>query len=739
MDRTASLQSTELQDFAHTNQPIPNEPETRTTQHGLAANDQRNEAQAPEISTVKTEDQITLVEPNSIDGLPSLKFRPLSLKPGFLYCVLFWNLSITALLIAVKIKPEFSLNGIWSYFVIQIMPPVLGTVTSVLLESVVMNLFRIAPYIACASSPGGNKAGKTILRTFFPSPGLRTAVRSREDLTHGNVLLSFSFILHVISYTVLAFKSVLLSSTSRRLRAYTTNWAALTLLVFYGMVDVHTIWVILYLRDRDTGLLWDPVSIADQLALFRGAQFVSKLKGSSIATPGSMRNHFRNEPLQLGYWKYGDAYWHGFGPKGELTDANHIQGTSYLVLENDTPTTEPINNFDSHPDPMGRRQNSDEGIENDIRANHGDSSGSQVNTRRIPGVTSSPIGQNNVNDILLDREELRDMRYATSDLFMDHGILYFFAILSIVLSTSFVIALVMNATLQDVDGYLQVNMPYNVAQFVLQWLPITVICLFTWLWEDLSMFHAKTEPFKALSSTAGVSADDSLLLNYTCLPRPVAIFVAMGKGHVKVAFLMGMAMLGRLLPIVATASYSLASNDEETFIRFSLPLSIIIIVWLVVYFLLILWMLATEERERQLPRCYYTIADLLSWTCSSSLLRDDKFMGENKGNPFDVILKGNLEQVQDENDRAVASRVSGYGQQWYMKARLRMAQKRYWFGVVPVYGENNLYTIGIEAGDFPDVSVPLPEPRHSWLGRLLHPGKKRGRADSSHRRQKNTG
>jgi len=258
----------------------------------------------------------------------------MSLKPAFLHWVLFWNLSITALLIALIIVPEFSLNGIWSYFIIQIMPTLIGTVTSVLLESVVLNLFRITPYIACASSPGGSTAGKTIMRTFFPSPGFRTAVRSREDISNGNVLLSFSFIMYAVGYTVLAFKSVLLTSTEPRSKAskvYSTYWAAWTLFVFYCLVDVHTIWVILYLRDRNTGLLWDPVSMADQLALFRGARFISKLEGSSIATPESMRNHFKNEPLQLGYWKYGDTYWHGFGPKVELIKTNHVEGT-YLPI-----------------------------------------------------------------------------------------------------------------------------------------------------------------------------------------------------------------------------------------------------------------------------------------------------------------------------------------------------------------------------------------------------------------------
>ncbi|KAK6844918.1 hypothetical protein PG995_015028 [Apiospora arundinis] len=713
---TASSESIRLQEIACINRPLTTVCETGTTQHHSPENDPQNETVSPETSSTTDEDKFTLVEPGVENGLPSLNFRPMSLKLAFLYWVLFWNLSITALLIAVVIIPEFSLKGVWSYFVIQIMPTVIGTVTSVLLESVVMNLFRITPYIICASrvkqqrdsgtphslnsSSDGSKAGKTIMRTFFPSPGFRTAVRSRDDISHGNVLLSVSFLL-------------------KRSRAYTTDWAALILLVFYCLVDIHTIWVILYLNDRDTGLLWDPVSIADQLALFRGARFVPKIEGSSVATADSMRHQFKDETLMLGYWKCGNTYWHGFGPKMDLTGINHNEDT-------DLRTTEPSYGYEPQRGPTERRESSNEEFQEHTRANHNGSSGSQSNAQRITESTPNPAGRESAQVKLLTEEELRDMRYATSNLFMTHGVLYFYAILAIILGAGFIIALAMSGARRGKRD-LHVDMSYYVSQFLCQWLPITATCFFAWLWEDLSMFHAKTQPFKAMSCGTGVSADDSLLLNYTCLPRPVAIFVALAKGHAKIAFLMAMAILARLLPIVTAASFTIigGEDDKETLIRFSLPLSIIVIVWLAIYLVLIVWILATEERERQLPRYYYTIADLLSWTCSSSLLRDDKFAGVSKGNPFDVVLKGR-EQVQDEKEEAVVNRASGQGQQWHMKARLRMAQKRYRFGVVPVQGENNLYTIGIEAGDSHDARIPLSEPKPAWFVRICRSRKGKG-------------
>ena len=169
----------------------------------------------------------------------------------------------------------------------------------------------------------------------------------------------------------------------------------------------------------------------------------------------------------------------------------------------------------------------------------------------------------------------------------------------------------------------------------------------------------------------------------------------LGKGHARLAFLMLMAILGRLLPIVVASAISVFEKDGVS-VRFSLPQSIIVIVWLVLYLVLVIWLLATEEPERQLPRYYRSIADLLSWTCSSSLMRDENFAGE--GNPFDVTLEGR-ERGQDSQTSEVTRRVSGQGQQWYMKARLRMVRKRYRFGVFPVHGERDQYTVGIEAGD----------------------------------------
>ncbi|KAK7921324.1 hypothetical protein PG985_009346 [Apiospora marii] len=614
-------------------------------------------------------------------GLPALDYRPMSLKPAFLWVVLVWNLTITGLLVAVVIKPDFHLVGIWSYFVIQIMPTIIGTITSVLLDSIVMNLFRIAPYIACAESSGGSKASKTILRTFFPSPGFRTAVRNGEDLSHGNVLLSVSFIFWFFSYTILGFKGVLLNTVdyhelfSTQWEVFSTEWAVLTLLVFYSLVNAHTLWVIWYLRGRATGLLWDPVSIADQLALFRRAHILSRLKGSSITTRDSMRNCLEDEELRLGYWKCGDTYWHGFGPKtaydGEVVDNNAPEG--------------------------------------------------QGNVQRIPSGAYTPTGQETKQ---LTTNKLREIRYSSGDLFMSHGILYFFAILALILSTGFIIALAMSEARSE-DRYLQVDISYNVSRFLFQWLPITATGLFTWFWEDLSMFYAQTEPFKALSSSTGVAADDSLLLNYTCLPRPVAIFVALGKGHARVAVLMVIAILGRLLPIVVGSAISVFKVDDWALLRFSRPLSIIIIVWLVLYLVLVIWISAEDEPERQLPRFYRSIADLLSWTCSSSLIRDDNFAGE--GNPFDITLKGR-ERGQDNQTSEVTQRVSGQGQQWYMKARLRMARKRYRFGVVPVYGESNMYTMGIEAVSPDNTYINLGEPKPSLVARFFCWGKRRGKS-----------
>ena len=201
----------------------------------------------------------------------------------------------------------FNVIGQWSYFTVQILPVVIGTITAAFLKGVAFNLSRLTPFILCASSNGAS-AGDTILREYFPNPKLVEAWRTR------NWLLLSAWILCFAGNVILAFKATLLNTTDDN-KATITRWALVPLTVIYGLVALFLLALMWRFRDKKvTGLRWDPVSIADHLMLFRHSNVLNYFEGTDFAERDSMFEALKQLRLRLGYWtrENGDI-WHGFG------------------------------------------------------------------------------------------------------------------------------------------------------------------------------------------------------------------------------------------------------------------------------------------------------------------------------------------------------------------------------------------------------------------------------------------
>ena len=238
------------------------------------------------------------------------------------------------------------------------------------------------------------------------------------------------------------------------------------------------------------------------------------------------------------------------------------------------------------------------------------------------------------------------------------------------------------------------------AEFAFPFLLTLVAALYSVFWEDMYIFTTITQPYEAMSSqkekrrdalakekekssgalaeekekSSGALAEDTILLPYNGMPRYIAMFEALTRSHWKVFRVAIFALLQRILPIVVGASVTIYPTDldadgseEGCAVKFSTPLSIVTIVWMVVYLAVIPYEILESGYTRHLPRANITIADLLSWTCSSRLLcedyddtsggtppqsvagkaaTDDDRQQEKvnllAGNPLDVFSKGRL-------------------------------------------------------------------------------------------------
>ncbi len=109
----------------------------------------------------------------------NLQFRPTALQSWFLYTTISFNFIVILLLILLQIEPRFDLLNEWAYFVIQILPIIVGTVTTTTFESVIDSLSRITPFIRCAS-PEGDTANNTILLSYLPILGVAESFRTKN-------------------------------------------------------------------------------------------------------------------------------------------------------------------------------------------------------------------------------------------------------------------------------------------------------------------------------------------------------------------------------------------------------------------------------------------------------------------------------------------------------------------------------------------------------------------------------
>jgi hypothetical protein len=228
----------------------------------------------------------------------------------------------------------------------------------------------------------------------------------------------------------------------------------------------------------------------------------------------------------------------------------------------------------------------------------------------------------------------------------------------------------------------EISIPYTWATVVFQFVPAFTVSLYTWFWQDVDHSVRSTQPFKGMD--APNPASENLLLNYSTLPPLVVTHVALKNGHYRVAWTSLMTIVQRLLPILTAASTTVIPGDTVSTIYASKPLFICITVWLGLYCFLIPleifgWKPSRHNVSRYLPRCYSSLADLLSWTYASKLLRSEE------GEVFNVPVK------EPKN------------KQWYMTNNLMLKMRNngkeleeYAFGLYQSTTHENVTCMGID-------------------------------------------
>ena len=315
----------------------PLKAETLPLNSTAVADDARMKALAPCSSAASQElgddDGAEEFEPvGDPPSLPRLDYKPIVLREWTLVIISIFYLSLVlGLGVLYYYENEakiFHIHATASRFTIRILPALIGSLSTILFQSVISNFARIMPYIIIAkpTSPGDKCAiaQRTVLAAYFPFLNMFNSLKNKDFY----LAAMMATVIYVNPFVTPA-KSTLFNRTTSKEdpNVWTitiSGGAARYLLVNYSILFITVFGLLLFLWDRRTELRWDPVSIADHMMLLQSSNIFKDFWGLEYMSPSFLESSgwskqprqfetIEHQSYRLGYWRYrrSGQYWYG--------------------------------------------------------------------------------------------------------------------------------------------------------------------------------------------------------------------------------------------------------------------------------------------------------------------------------------------------------------------------------------------------------------------------------------------
>ncbi|KAL4805618.1 hypothetical protein BDV18DRAFT_22113 [Aspergillus unguis] len=516
---------------------------------------------------------------------PRLDFVPVVLRP--------WALGIALLCVLLMIA-GIAFSNVWSenhdgfwgydgrtggrYFVVQFLPQILGIIITIWTFVIQAAVYRIMPFAIMASERPYKKVlqGLPIVPKNFLLPDL-------SHFLHGEALVGFSLFTIWLSN----FIAVPLLSCFYQVKWFiidgepTWRWAAVmavgwALLAIYGLLALGLASLMLRFLRTWSGLMWDPVCIADLITVIQRSNVLPDFEYTETATDvGEM---LKPRTLRLGYWQLSQGrhpeMFYGMGEVGS-----------------------PVGNPSLHLSTKIRREHlSKVSFDTEKHAN-GDE----------PELYSPAV------------------RYRWTPWFLRKTAVAIWTAVIFALFIAFVVvSFVNNAVEEGFPPHLPTSpssSAFSSSNFLFSFIPALIGNFLFLAWQHIDVYFRALQPYVMLSSPEGASAEQSLLLAYlSLLPLEVSFTAALNK-HFKVAWISFMGLISAAIPILAGGVFIALTYAENT-IKITPVMSAFyaIVVFCAVYMasFLAIW----PGRRRYLPHDISTLADQMSFLYQSPLLSD---------------------------------------------------------------------------------------------------------------------
>ncbi|KAL3464312.1 hypothetical protein BJX64DRAFT_254692 [Aspergillus heterothallicus] len=519
---------------------------------------------------------------------PPLDYVPIALRPWALGVILFWVLLMIAGIAFSNVWSHDN-EGFWGYngrsgaryFVVQFLPQILGVIITFATFVVQAAVYRVMPFVIMGSERPLGKVlqGLPIVPKNFLIPDL-------SHIIHGEVLVGFSlFTIWLSNVSAVPLLGCL----------YQVKWAVIdgeggwrwaavqavgwTLVAVYGLLAIGlTILMLRFLRTW-SGLMWDPVCLADLITLIQRSNMLPDFDYSETAP--DVRETLRSRVLRLGYW--------------QLSKGRH-QEIFYGIGE----TGGTVGNPSLHIVAKNRREHlSKVSFDAEKHAGSGDDDSHNI---------YSPI-----------------VRYRWAPWFLRKPFAIAWTVIIGGLFIAFVVVSFVNNAVED--GFLPrlstrpSSNAFSSSNFLFSFIPALIGNFLFLAWQHIDVTFRALQPYVMLSSPKGTSAEQSLLLAYpSLLPFEVTVTALLNK-HYKVAWISFMSVVSSALPILAGGVFiALTYPENEIRVTPLMPAFYAIVVFCGLYMasFLTIWL----GRYRYLPHDISTLAEQMSFLYQSPLLSD---------------------------------------------------------------------------------------------------------------------
>ncbi|KAF8860283.1 hypothetical protein BDZ45DRAFT_316576 [Acephala macrosclerotiorum] len=571
---------------------------------------------------------------------PKLNFKPWAIETWFLCFTIFVFLACIGGISTMIVLGHYQIGGYHitstsHHLAFRYVPPAIGTLTTVWWRTIISTLARMTPYMTMAGDYGNARNPhrlQQLLQNAYAhavfEPIDLTSVAARNDW-----LLFISLIVQfVIMIMIVPLKAVFI-----QIVADEPGWTVVVVPgVGYALIAIYSTLILVIIAiiashwGRETGLKWDPVSLADQLSLVQGSNVLYIFQGVEFALSKACTKELkRRSPfygvVRLGYWKHKttDDIWHGLA-----------------CIPPDHDSQARIAGYRWESERQKIIQNNLQGFTNEHK--------------------ETPL------DYDLQRVvDPENYRYFSVPFLLSDGLLFLYAVgLTVVIALT-ITGLVNGRVERSFNGIFSiwtlnksgvtVEMLDNWAEgFRYRFLPVFCMTLGSALWIRADLFYRWTEPFARMNGMSDASAN--IFLDYPSVPPVVITVRAIMNGHWRVGAFSALALISTAPPIIATGVFISTPTPNGYTIAIE-PINFWTCFVLLNTYLIFLFIVRPPPNYR-LPRSIRSIADVLTY-CYASKLLDDK--GPD-GKP--------VFSAQDFDDERV-----------HMKSRIRLTKKKYQFGL----------------------------------------------------------